>query len=123
MKFIINRVIVAFLLVTLAGVAAFAKNKRAHVTFTEATSVNGTIVKQGTYEVVYNEETGELSILKDDKVVAKAATRLEMLGRKANNTEVHTRHVDMGVELVGVTFVGSDQHVLVKQAGMQAGGN
>lgn len=123
MKFIVNRVAVGFLLVTLLGATAFAKTRQANVTFSDDTSVNGTLVKKGTYRVSFNEDTGELSIFKGNKVVARSAARLEMRDRKAGDTEFLTRKVDMGCELVGITFSGSSQNVVVNQAGMQAGGN
>jgi len=123
MKFFINRVIVALVLVALAGTAAFAKTKRTTITLDMDTKVNGTVVKRGTYDVVFDDQTNELAIVKGNKVLVKAAARLEMRDRKANANEVHTRTVDMGTELIGVAFSGSDQNVVVNQAGMQAGGN
>ncbi len=123
MKFIANRLIVAFMLVTLCSVGAFAKSRRTTVSFTVDTKVNGTVVKSGTYEALFNDETGELSLLNGRKVVVKTATRLEMRDRKARATEFQTRKAEMGVELVSITFRGSDQNVVVNQGGMQAGGN
>src|SRR6266404_71375 len=77
MKSIVNRVMVALLLVTLASVAAFAKGKRIQVSVLTDTKVNGTLVKHGTYDVVFDEQTGELSIVKGSKIVATTTTRLE----------------------------------------------
>ena len=123
MKSVVNRVIVALLLVTMTSVAAFAKSKKTDVTFTVDTKVNETLVKSGTYEAVFNEETGELSILKSRKVVAKTAARLEMCDGKGRTTEIYTiRDVDV-TSFVGIAFSGSDQKVVVSKAGMQAGGN
>lgn len=123
MKFIVNRVIVAFLLVTLASAAAFGKSKRATVSFDVDTNVNGTLLKTGTYEVVFDEQTGELSILKGSKVVAKTAARLTMRDGKGRTQEIHTVMEGEETAFVGIAFSGSDQKVLVSQAGMQAGGN
>lgn len=123
MKFIVNRVIVAFLLVTLASAAAFGKSKRATVSFDVDTKVNGTLLKSGTYEVVFDEQTGELSILKGSKVVAKTATRLVMRDGKGRTKEIHTVMEGDETAFVGIAFSGSEQKVLVSQAGMQAGGN
>ena len=64
MKSVVNRIIVALLLVTMTSMAGFAKSKKTSVTFTGDTKVNETLVKSGTYEAVFNEETGELSIVK-----------------------------------------------------------
>lgn len=121
MKFIVNRVIVAFLLVTLTGVSAFGKTKT--VSFSSDTKVNGTLIKKGTYDVVFNDQTGELSIVKNEKVIAKTATRVEKRDRKARGTEATTRMENNEIELVSITFAGSDQSLVVSKAGMQAGGN
>jgi hypothetical protein len=123
MKFVINRVIVALLLVTLASAAAFAKTRSKTISLQVDTNVNGTLIKRGTYKVVFDDQTNELSILKEGKVLVRTAARLEMRDRKANGTEVYTRTVDMGSELVGIAFSGSNQNVVVSQSGMQAGGN
>ena len=122
MKFMINRVAVGLLLVSLFGATAFAKHRQARVDFAADLNVNGTVVKKGSYKVVFNEETGELSILKNGDVVASTNARLEARSRKAGGTEVHTRKVDMGYELTGFAFSGANENVVLNQAGMQAGG-
>jgi len=123
MKSIVNRVMVALLLVTLANAAAFAKSKRATVSFLMDTKVNGTLVKSGTYDVVFDEETGELSIVKGSKVIATTATRLEQRERKARSTETNTSVEGNETKLISITFGGSDQRVVVNQGGMQMGAN
>jgi hypothetical protein len=123
MKSIVNRIIVALLLVTLTGVAAFAKSKRTTVKFAVDTRVSETLVKNGTYEVVFNDETGELSILKGQKVVAKTTARLEMRDAKGRTTEIHTIRDGDATVFIGIAFGASDQKVVLNQGGMQAGGN
>lgn len=122
MKSAVSRIVVAALLVTITAVASFAKGKQAHVTFTVDTKVNETIVKSGTYEVVFNEENGELSILKGRKLVAKASGRLEMREGKSRDTVLQTVRDGNDTAFVSVTFGGSDQKVVLNPAGMQAGG-
>ncbi len=73
--------------------------------------------------MVFNEETGELSILKGRKVVAKTTARLEMRDGKARPTEIHTVKDGDETAFVAIAFSGSDQKIVVNQAGMQAGGN
>src|SRR5882724_11957142 len=90
MKSVVNGIVVALLLVTITGGAAFAKSQRTTVTFAVDTKVNETLVMRGTYEVIFNEERGELSILKGRKVVAKGTARLEMRESKARATELNT---------------------------------
>ena len=123
MKSVVNRIIVALLLVTMTSVAAVAKSKKTTVTFAVDTKVNETLVKSGTYEVVFNDETGEVSIQKDRKIVAKATGRLEMRDSKGRSTEIHTVKQGDVTAFVGLAFDGSDQKVVFNQPGMQAGGN
>ena len=123
MKFIVNRIIVGFLLVTSAGVPAVAKSNMGTVAFSSNIKVNGTLVKKGNYDVKFDEKTGELSIEKNGKVVAKTAARLERRPRKAAGLEVQTILEGMDQRLVGIAFGGSDQNILVSQGGMQAGSN
>ena len=121
MKSIVNRVMVALLLVTLASAAAFAKSKRFTVSFVTDTKVNGTLVKHGEYDVVFDEKTGELSIVKGSKVVATASTRLEQREGKARSTQTNTIVDGDETRLVSITFAGRDQRVVVNQGGMQMG--
>ena len=123
MKSMVNRIIVAFLVMTLAGVAVFAKSKKASVVFTTDTRVNGTLVKSGHYDAVFDEQTTELSILKGSKVVAKTAARVEKRDAKSRSTETRVAREGNDTNLIGIAFGGSDQVVLVNQMGMQAGGN
>jgi hypothetical protein len=123
MKFVVTRIIVTLLLVTMTSVAGFAKSKKTTVIFAVDTKVNETLVKSGTYELVFNEESGDLSIVKGRKVIAKTAARLEMRDGKGRSTEVYTIKEGDETALVGLAFSGSDQKVVLNQARMQAGGN
>src|SRR5258708_31044943 len=113
MKSIVNRVMVALLLVTLASVAAFAKGKRVQVSFLTDTKVNGTLVKHGTYDVVFDEETGELSIVKGSKIVATTTTRLEQRESKARSTETNTLVEGDQTRLFSITFSRSHERAVV----------
>ena len=123
MKSIVSQVLAVALLVTIAGTATLAKTKKSNIALSSDTKVNGTLVKKGMYEVVFNDESGELSILKGNKLVVKTATRLEKRDRKARDMEVVTTLEGMDQKLISITFDGSDQNVVVTQASMQAGGN
>ena len=74
------------------------------MTFDSDIKVNGTLVKKGTYDVKFDDETGQLSIIKNGKVVAEAMTRLEPRAKKAsdfqfrsvvngNETSIGRRHL------------------------------
>ena len=84
MKSIVNRMVVFVLVGALTAVVALAKGIEREVTFNKSLTVNGTLVKKGTYKVEFNEETNELTIKKGKKVVATAQARLEKISdRKA----------------------------------------
>ena len=112
MKSFVNRITIALIVVALASVAAFAKTKRETITFPNNIKVNGTVVKQGTYDLKFNEETNELSILKGGKVVAKTNVRTEK-GTKAKSLQFSSIGSGEDRQLLSVTFSGSDQKVVV----------
>ena len=123
MKLLIKSVLVACLLITLTGTTAFSNTTKSNIELSADTVVNGTTVKKGNYQVVFNEESGELSIFKGAKLVVKAAARSEKRDQKARGTEVQTILEGMNQKLVGITFSGSYQNLVVGQASMQGGGN
>ena len=120
MKSFVNRITIALVIVALASVAAFAKTRRDTVTFPTDIKVNGTLVKQGTYDLKFNEETNELLILKRGKVIAKANTRTEK-GTKARGTQFSSIGSGDERQLVNITFSGTDQKVVV--SGSEAASN
>ena len=77
MKVIVNRIAMLLVIGALTGFSAFAETIEKEVTFQRSLTVNGTVVKKGTYKVAFNEETGELTIRKGSKILATAPARLE----------------------------------------------
>ena len=123
MKLIINGLVVACLLVTLASATAFGNTKRSEIVLGVDTKVNDTVVKKGKYHAVYDDQANELSIYKDAKLVAKTAVRIEKRDQKARGTEIQTTLEGMDQKLVSIAFSGSLENVVVGQNGMQAGAN
>lgn len=123
MKLLINGLMVACLLVTLASATAFGNTRKSNIAFSTDTTVNGTVVKKGDYKVVFDDQSSELSIFKGAKLIAKTSARLEKRDQKARGTQVQTILEGMDQKLVSITFGGSYENVVVGQAGMQAGGN
>lgn len=122
MKLVFNGLMVACLLVTLAA-TAFGNTRKSNIAFSADTKVNGTLVKKGEYEVVFDDQSGELSIFKGAKLIAKTSVRLEKRDQNTRGTEVQTILEGMDQKLVSITFSGSHENLVVGQAGMQAGGN
>ena len=123
MKLLIKSLIVASLLIAGVSTSAFGNTKKANIAFSADTKVNGTLVKKGKYEAVFDDQSGELSIFKDAKLIAKTSARLEKRDQKARGTEVQTILEGMDQKLVSITFSGSQENLVVGQVGMQAGGN
>ena len=77
MKNIVNRMVVLLVVATITSAAALANTTKKRVTFAEALTVNGSLLKQGTYEVIFDDETNQLTIVKEGKVMARAEAQLE----------------------------------------------
>ena len=124
MKSLVNRLVAVLVLVTLASVVSLAKEKKQSVTLPTNVKVNGTEVKQGDYDLVFDEQTGELSIRKGKTIVAKTTARLEKRDTKAKRTEVHSVGVGDNAELTSITLQGKDQSIVVTgNSGSTTGSN
>ncbi len=127
MKVFLKNTFVALLICALASIAVVTtakdKVKAETVTFTEDTMVNGTLVKAGEYQIKFNEQTGELSILKDGKVKAKTTAQLQSRSDKAKNTAVRTLDKGGVAELIGFSFGGSKQDLVVGAGSGAVSGN
>jgi hypothetical protein len=73
----VNRLAVVVLVGAIASGVVLAKVVKREVTFAQAVVVNGTVVKSGTYDLVFDDQTNELSIVKGKKVVARTQAKLE----------------------------------------------
>lgn len=124
MKRFINGFLLALVIGAIASISAFGgdKNKeKKSVNFPEDIMVNGTLVKAGDYQVQFDETTGELAILKDGKVKAKTPAHMEPRGTKAKDTALKMRDEGGTAELIGVTFSGSTQDVILGGTGSATG--
>ena len=117
MKSIVNRMLVMLVVGALTCVVALAKVQKHRVTFESDTKVNGTVVKKGTYDLKFDDETGQLSIIKNGKTVAQAMTRLEQRDKKANDFQLRSTVNGDETQLIGVTFGGSDKDVVITSGG------
>lgn len=113
MRFLVKHVFMALLIFALAGVVALGKDpnktKTKSVTFGSDVTVNGTLVKAGAYDVKFDEQTGDMSIIKNRKVVASASATLRERTKKAHRNEIETR----SSELVRLTFGGQRQDMVL----------
>src|SRR5260370_9975461 len=111
MKSILNRVVVVLVVGALTSVVALAKVQKHKVTFDNDVKVNNTVVKKGTYEVKFDDQSGQFSVFNDNKVVVQTTPRLEPLSTKAIDFILHSIEDAKQNQLVTVTFGGSDKAV------------
>lgn len=123
MKSMVNKVLAVLMVGALTSVVAFAKTQKQRVTFENDIKVNGTLVKKGTYDVKFDDQTGQLAIIKNGKVVAEANTKLEQRAKKASDFQVRSTVNGNETQLVGVTFGGSDKDVVISNNGASTSGS
>lgn len=116
MKHLIVRTVIALALVSLAGASALAGNKD-RIKLSDAVRLGETTVEAGTYDVKFDEETGELSLLKGSKVVAKAKAHSKEAASKNRNTTFTIAEENGAQVLRSVSFGGSKQVAVVGEAG------
>jgi len=123
MKSMVSKIVAVLMVGALTGVVAFAKVHKQKVTFDNDIKVNGTLVKKGTYEVKFDDETGQLAIVKNGKTVAQAMAKLEQREKKANDFQLRSVSNGDELQLTGFTFGGSDKDVVISNTGSTSSGN
>jgi len=123
MKSIVSRMVAVLMVGALTGVIAFAKVQKHKVTFENDMTVNGTVVKKGTYDVKFDDETGQLTIAKNGKTIAQAMAKVEAREKKANDFQLRSTTSGDEMHLTGVTFGGSDKDVVITNSGSTTTGN
>lgn len=122
MKSIVNRIMVVLAIAALTSVVASAKVHKQKINFDSDTKVNGTVLKKGSYDLKFDDESGQLSIMKNGKVVATATAKAEQRETKAKDFQLRTGGSGEDVQLVGVTFGGSDKDIIVTNGGGSTSG-
>jgi hypothetical protein len=122
MKSIVSKMMAVLMVGALTGVVALAKVHKEKVTFDSDIKVNGTLVKKGTYEVKFDDESGQLSITKNGKTVAQATAKLEQREKKANDFQLRSTVNGDETNLTGITFGGSDKNVVITSGGSSTTG-
>jgi hypothetical protein len=113
MKTLLNRIAFALLITALASLTVFPKGKKETVNFPTNIKVNGTLVKQGVYDLKFDDKTGELTIMKGSKVIARANTSPTKRDRKAQTLEIRTSGNGDDTQLTSVAFGGSDENLVL----------
>ena len=119
---LVNQLVGMVLVGAIAGGVAFAKEIKKEVTFSQPVVVNGTLVKKGTYNAVFNDQTNELSIVKGEKVVARAPAQLEK--REVRDKAVYVTQQKEGNStnpvLMSVTLKDGNQATIVNSGDINA---
>ncbi|HEV8367759.1 MAG TPA: hypothetical protein VGQ39_07400 [Pyrinomonadaceae bacterium] len=123
MKSIVSRIVVVLVVGALTSAVALAKVQKHKVTFENDTKVNGTLVKKGTYDLKFDDQTNQLSIVKNGKTIAQAMTRFEQRDKKAADFQLRSTGSGDESQLIGVTFGGSDKNVVVTNNGASTSGS
>ena len=123
MKSMVSRIMVVLMVGALTSVVALAKVHKEKVTFENDIKVNGTLVKKGTYDLKFDDQSGQLSIEKNGKTVAQAMTRIETREKKANDFQLRSTVNGDERQLTGVTFGGSDKDVQISNSGTTTTGS
>jgi hypothetical protein len=113
MKPFLSRIAIALLVASLASVSVFAKSTKQSVKFPTNIKVNGTVVNKGVYDLKFDEATGELLIVKENKVIARATATEAKRDRKARLLEVKSTGSGDDIQLISIAFSGSDRDVVL----------
>ena len=124
MRKMITRTVITLALSTLTVATALAGDQRSRIKLEEDTRIGGATVVAGSYDVRFDEESGELSIMKGSKVVAKTKARSEQAASKHRNTTFLVAEENGGRVLRSIGFGGSKQVAVVGDsvAGATTGG-
>src|SRR5437879_1841359 len=105
---------VAFTALLSVSVLADKDKVKKEITFVDDTTVNGTMVKAGDYELKFDEQTGEMDIMRGSKVVAKATAHVETQTAKAKSTEYRI----VSNELISVAIGGTNKQLVLSSSGV-----
>ena len=104
--------VVMLAVVTLPLVAA-GRNLRDQIVFGQEIVVNGAKVKPGTYELRFDAEASELTILKENKVVAKTSVTVQNGQKPERQTTTDLTSTAQGMTLARVIFRKDDRILVV----------
>ena len=122
---LINRLAVAVLVAAITSGVALAEVIKKEVTFSQPVVVNGTVVKSGTYEAVFDDQTKELSIVKGRTVVASAPAQLEKRDKREQRDHAIYVTRDNGDStnptLISITLKDGNQATIANSGDANAG--
>ena len=120
-KLAMSLMAVALMAVTVS--LAEAKDRSKTINFLEDVKVNGTLVKKGEYDVKFDADTNEISILRNGNVVATAKVEVKPTEKKMQYNSAGFVDSQDGKLLTSITFQGDRRILMVNSVnGQPAGG-
>ncbi|MFN2532310.1 MAG: hypothetical protein ABR555_13530 [Pyrinomonadaceae bacterium] len=113
MRKILSRLAVIVVVGALTSGVALAKVRTHRVKFDNDIRVNNTLVKKGNYDVRFDDESGQFSILKNKKVVVTTTARLEPRAKEADDFQFRFTGTGNDSQLTAVTFGGWNKDVVL----------
>ena len=112
-KFAVSIILTSLL--AMSGVAALAqeKNLKEHFTFENDVRINSTVVKKGRYLVEFNAQSGEMSILDGEKVLARAKATVKVNDKKFRDDALLTTNTPEGSKVVGMRLGGQREELTI----------
>jgi len=123
---VLIRTIVLGLVLGSVSAVGMAKEIKKHVTFADPVMVNSTTIKAGTYDVTFDDQTGQLTVFKGKKVLATAEAKLEKMDtetRQVYSIWTGSSAGDAVKVLTSVTLKDGYQAKLVNTGQTSAGGS
>lgn len=120
MKKLVSRIALLTLVCTLTITGVFAKEKSKTVSFKNDTSVNGTLIKKGTYKVIFNDETNEVSIWKEKELLVKTSAKVLPRDVETKQTFLSTKEQDNVRVLNGIAFEGEKNIIVIDESANKA---
>ena len=113
-RFSMYMVMAALLCFSFIGTAvANEKNLKKTLTLTEDVMINDTMVRKGTYRVMFNAKSQEVTLTVDGKTVYTGKATVESLGEKAKYNSSLFRDTDKGKRLDRFTFEGDHRAIVL----------
>lgn len=106
-------VISAMLLMGVMTAFADGKNLKDSITIAKEVVVNDTKLKPGTYEVKFDAETNEFSILKGSRVITTTKASVKGGEKIVRKTETYFSVTDKGLALTKLVFKGDERAILL----------
>ena len=103
--------LMAMALIVAGLTVAEAKDRSKSITFLNDVTVNGTLIAKGTYDVKFDSESSEVSILRNGRVIATTKVEVKLTDRKNPHNSAGFVERDNTRVLTTITFAG-DKRVL-----------